>query len=106
MEILGLDIPLFQFPTLRSIHGLGMTDQDCYAKILSEKFSYTNTFYDREPRIDFSESHPDLANRYDFILSADVFEHVAPPVERAMNEVWRMLKPTGFLGRDGALHSR
>jgi SAM-dependent methyltransferase len=74
-----------------------MTDQDCYAKILCEKFSYTNTFYDREPSVDFSKSHPDLANRFDFILSADVFEHVAPPVERAMHEVWQMLKPTGFL---------
>jgi SAM-dependent methyltransferase len=36
-------------------------------------------------------------NRFDFILSADVFEHVAPPVEQAMQEAWQMLKPTGFL---------
>jgi SAM-dependent methyltransferase len=34
---------------------------------------------------------------YDFVLSADVLEHVAPPVERALEETWRLLKPHGFL---------
>ena len=34
---------------------------------------------------------------YDFILSSDVFEHVAPPVERAFEEAFRLLKPNGFL---------
>jgi SAM-dependent methyltransferase len=31
-------------------------------------------------------------------LSADVLEHIAPPVERALEEVRRMLKPRGFFG--------
>lgn len=96
-ELFGRNIPLVQFPRLPCIRGLGMTDQENYAEILASKFSYTNTFYDCEPRLDFSEPHPQLSDSYDFILSADVFEHVAPPVERAMNEVCRMLKPTGFL---------
>jgi SAM-dependent methyltransferase len=97
MELFGQDIPLVRFPRLPCIRGVGMTDQEGYSEILASKFSYTNTFYDREPRLDFSEPHPHLSNTYDFVLSADVFEHVAPPVERAMSEVWRMLKPAGFL---------
>lgn len=97
MELFACDIPLIQFPTLPGICGLGMTDKECYAKLLEEKFQYTNTFYDHEPRIDFSQRHPSLAAKFDFILSADVFEHVAPPPIRAMNEVCNMLKPTGFL---------
>ncbi len=96
-ELFGRDIPLVRFPDLPGICGLGMSDKECYAEILTSKFSYRNTYYDREPRIDFSEPHPHLSETYDFILSADVFEHIAPPVDRAVNEVWRALKPAGFL---------
>ena len=91
-------MPLPGFPKMKAIRGLGMSDKDCYNRLLAEKFDYTNTFYDREPRLDFTESHPELAGQYDFILSADVLEHIAPPVERALEETRRMLKPHGFLG--------
>ena len=97
IELFGQAIHLTQFPKLPAIRGLGMTDKKGYAEILASKFSYTNTFYDREPRLDFRESHPDLKESFDFILSADVLEHVAPPVERTMDEIRCMLKPGGFL---------
>lgn len=98
IEIFGRSLPLHAFPQMKAIRGLGMSDKDCYNGLLAEKFDYTNTFYDREPRLDFTESHPELAGRYDFILSADVLEHIAPPVERALEETRRMLKPHGFMG--------
>jgi SAM-dependent methyltransferase len=98
MELFGQSIPLTEFPKIRSIRGLGMTDQQGYAEILAEKFDYTNTYYDREPRFDFTEFHPQLAGTYDFILSADVLEHIAPPVERALAEVCQLLRPRGFFG--------
>jgi hypothetical protein len=98
MELFGRSLPLPAFPAMKAIRGLGMSDKDCYNALLAEKFDYTNTFYDREPRVDFTEAHPELAGRYDFILSADVLEHIAPPVENALAEARRMLKPHGFLG--------
>ena len=61
------------------------------------KFDYINTFYDREPRIDITEPHPDRHGTYDFILSSDVFEHIGVPVERAFDEVYKLLKPHGVL---------
>jgi len=97
IEIFGQSVVLADFPKLKAIRGLGMSDQPCYAGILNDKFDYTNTYYDREPRFDFTEPHPQLAGSYDFILSSDVFEHIAPPVERACEEVCRLLKPHGFL---------
>jgi SAM-dependent methyltransferase len=97
LEIFGQSLILADFPKLKAIRGLGMSDQQCYAGLLAEKFDYTNTYYDRDPRFDFTESHPKLSETYDFILSADVFEHIAPPVERACEEVQRLLKPRGFL---------
>ena len=75
-----------------------MTDKECYADRLAEKFNYTNTHYDREPRLDITQPHPELAGSCDFLLAADVLEHIAPPVERAMEEMCRLLKPNGFLG--------
>jgi len=98
IELFGRSLPLPGFPKMKAIRGLGMSDKDCYNGLLAEKFDYTNTFYDREPRLDFTESHPELAGQYDFILSADVLEHIAPPVERAFEETRRILKPHGFLG--------
>jgi SAM-dependent methyltransferase len=98
MELFGSSLTLRQFPTLKAIRGLGLSDQPGYAGILAEKFDYTNTYYDREPRFDIAEPHPHLAGTYDFILLADVLEHIAPPVERALEEACRLLKPRGFLG--------
>ena len=98
VELFGQSLVLTDFPRLKAIRGLGMTDQQCYANILAEKFDYTNTYYDREPRFDFTESHEQLAGSYDFILSADVLEHIAPPIERALEETHRLLKPSGFFG--------
>jgi len=98
MELFGQSLTLTEFPKLKAVRGLGMTDKEGYARILAEKFDYTNTHYDREPRFYFTEAHPRLAGSYDFILSSDVIEHIAPPVERALEEVHRLLKPHGFLG--------
>ena len=98
LELFDRSLILAEFPRLKAIRGLGMSDKDCCASLLAEKFDYTNTFYDSEPKIDFTERHPQLDGQYDFILSADVLEHVSPPVERMLDECCRLLKPHGFLG--------
>ena len=97
MELFGRNLVLADFPRLKSIRGLGMSDKACYASILEEKFDYRNTYYDREPRFDFSETHGGLHGTLDFVLSADVLEHVSPPVETMLMEVHELLKPHGFL---------
>jgi SAM-dependent methyltransferase len=98
VELFGESMPLAHFPRLKSIRSVGMTDKDCIADILTDKFDYTNTHYDREPRLDVTEFHPGLEGAYDFILCADVLEHIAPPIERALDELCRLLKPNGFAG--------
>jgi hypothetical protein len=98
LELFGQSLPLPDFPRLKAVRGVGMSDKECYSGRLADRFDYTNTFYDREPRLDFTEAHPELAGTCDFILSADVLEHIAPPVERALAEAAVLLKPNGFLG--------
>lgn len=98
MELFGESVTLKDFPRLKSIRAIGMTDKESYSGLLAEKFDYTNTHYDREPRLDITEPHPLLAGTCDFILAADVLEHIAPPIGRALDELCRLLKPNGFLG--------
>src|ERR1035441_3590111 len=57
MELFGRNLILADFPRLKSVRALGMSDKECYASILQEKFDYRNTYYDREPRLDFSQPH-------------------------------------------------
>ena len=97
LELFGRSLMLPDFPKLKSIRALGMSDKPCYASLLSEKFDYQNTFYDREPQFDFSKPHIHLYGTLDFVVSSDVLEHVAPPVEATLTEVFRLLKPRGFL---------
>jgi len=97
LELFGEARLLPEFPQYDNVKAFGMSDAHCYALPLAEKINYTNTFYDREPYLDITVPHPDQYGAYDFILSSDVFEHVAPPVERAFEEAFRLLKPNGFL---------
>ncbi|MGC9971439.1 MAG: methyltransferase domain-containing protein [Bryobacteraceae bacterium] len=97
VELFGLDLELEQFPHLKSIRGSGLSDWEGYADVLAEKFDYTNTFLNQEPRFDISMASPARYGQYDFIISAEVFEHVEPPVERVFREACQLLKPHGVL---------
>lgn len=97
MELFHENLLLPDFPTRREIRGLGMTDWEGYAVKLFEKFDYQNTYYHEEPKLDIAAASiaPEFMGK-DFIISSDVFEHVAPPVSRAFENVWKMLKPGGL----------
>ena len=96
-EIFGVEIALPDFPVLKGVRAMGMSDPEELAQRLAEKFDYTNTFYHQEPRLDVVEPAPEHTGRYDFILSSEVLEHVPPPVERAFANLNRLLKPDGLL---------
>jgi SAM-dependent methyltransferase len=96
-ELLGTSLALPDFPRVRSISGLGLSDADFYAERLREKLDYRNTLYDREPRLDLLNPPAGEIGRYDFVLASEVFEHVPAPVERAFSSALRLLKPNGVL---------
>jgi SAM-dependent methyltransferase len=97
MELFGVNLPVPDFPRIKSLRGLGTSDSPRYAELLSQKFDYRNTFYDREPRFDLAYPPTADAGQYDFLVSSDVLEHVAPPAENAFQNVATALKPTGLL---------
>jgi len=96
-ELFGDPLTLPEMPKLKGIRGLGMSDSPQLAARLEEKFDYINTYYHQSPRFDIT--HPDATEegRYDFVICAEVLEHVPPPVERAFATLYRILKPDGVL---------
>lgn len=89
----NLNLP--EFPTRKDLVGLGLSDASHYASRLKERLSYTNTFFHKEPFLDIAsdEIAPERRQACDFIISSEVFEHVAPPLEAAFRHVFQMLKP-------------
>jgi hypothetical protein len=95
--LFGRCLTISDFPDRPDIVAWGLSDWDGYALRLREKFSYTNTFYHTEPRLDITNITPSDIGRLDVLISSDVFEHVSPPVRPAFKNARLLLKPDGFL---------
>ena len=74
-----------------------MSDEELYSKILEEKFTYTNTFFHQEPHLDIKDPRPDLRGRFNFVICAEVMEHVPPPMHIAFKNLNSLLRPGGLL---------
>lgn len=94
-ETTGADAALPAMTPRRDIVGLGLSDAACYAGPLARVFAYRNTFFHAEPRLDITAVDPSLHGRHDFVIASDVFEHVTPPVSRAFDGAFALLKPGG-----------
>ena len=95
--LFGMDLALSGFPMLKSVRGLGISDSDIYSNRLASVFSYTNTFYHREPFFDLTKPDEAEFGRYDFVICSDVLEHIPPPVDVAFETLAKLLKPSGVL---------
>jgi hypothetical protein len=97
LELFGTSLPLPEFPRVRSLRGLGLSDPAAYAESLASRFDYRNTFLDRPPRLDITEPPHGENGLYDFITASEIFEHTAPPASRAFEGAARLLNSRGVL---------
>jgi hypothetical protein len=97
MELFGMPLTVPDFPRVKSLRGIGMSDSAQYADLLAARFDYRNTFYDREPRFDIANVDERELGLHDFVLSSEVLEHVAPPVGRSLANAFGLLKTAGVL---------
>jgi SAM-dependent methyltransferase len=96
-EIFGIEMTLPEMPAMKGVRGIGMSDSSELAARLAEKFNYANTFYHQPPFFDVTKPDPRDEERYDFIFSSEVMEHIPPPVERGFETIARLLQPNGVL---------
>ncbi len=72
-----------------------MSDPLPIAEVLAKRFDYRNTCFDREPRFDITAPlQPGM--ECDFVVASEVFEHVQAPVQKAFDNLAKLLKPGGF----------
>jgi hypothetical protein len=96
LALYGRSVPLREFRADKRIAGLGMSDWEGYARGLAEKFSYTNTYYHQEPRLDITAIPESMVERHRFLISSDVFEHIPPEgLEAAFANSRRLLRGNG-----------
>ena len=97
LELFQVNLPLPDFPRLKSLRGLGISDSPQYAEALSAKFDYRNTFHDRAPQFDLMKPPSSELGQYDFVIVSDVLEHVPPPAETGFHNAYALLKPGGVV---------
>lgn len=95
--LFGASLPIARFPRASGKCGIGISDALAYAGRLARKLDYVNTFYHQAPRMDVCAPDPDLHASCDFVISTDVLEHVVPPVHKAFDGVYSLLRPGGVL---------
>jgi SAM-dependent methyltransferase len=97
MQLFGESLPLPSFPDAKHIRGVGMSDPHCIGTEFSAKFDYTNTYYHQDPKLDITQSDAGDEGKYDFIICSEVFEHIPLPIQIAFDNLYRLLKPDGFV---------
>jgi hypothetical protein len=95
LALFNRSLVISDFPDRKDLVGKGMSDWDGYALPLARKLSYQNTYYHKEPLLDITRISDSDRNSVDFLLSTDVFEHVAPPVSLAFENARAMLRENG-----------
>lgn len=94
MELFGDSLSLAEFRKRKDVRGIGMSDPIPIAEVLARRFTYQNTFFDRPPRLDITDVEG--SEQYDFIIVSEVFEHIQAPVQKAFDNLARLLKRDGF----------
>jgi SAM-dependent methyltransferase len=97
LELFGESKAIADFPIRPDLVGLDMSGAANYALPLAQRIGYVNTFLHKAPFLDITSPGKEWLSRCDFLISSDVFEHVAPPVSRAFRNAIRLLKPGGVL---------
>lgn len=95
LELFDASLAIADFPNRPDIVGIDMSGAPNYAEGLARKFSFTNTFFHKSPRLDITDPDTHWFDHCNFVISSDVFEHVAHPVGRAFDNTLRLLKPGG-----------
>jgi hypothetical protein len=81
-----------------SVKGFGCSDAEVYASRLRRIFTYTNTFFHQEPRLDLADAKTyKHVNGSQFAICSDVIEHTLQPPQVCLKNLYDSLASNGFL---------
>jgi hypothetical protein len=95
MGLRGTSQALPDWPIDKSICGVGLSDWPGYGVGLARATDYTNTYFHKEPLFDIVRPRADYHNKFDYLISTEVFEHVVQPVSRAFDGARKVLRSGG-----------
>ena len=83
----------------RNLNILGVSDGYLTSTILSRIYGkgYTNYHYHLEPKLDITDVPIHLYGLADIISCSEVLEHVEPPIQKAFDGLFKLLKRNGTL---------
>lgn len=99
IALFGESISCDEFRLEHQKAGIGLS----VPEIIAEKFlenknlGFINTYYYKEPLLDIVNPDNKYLNKFDYLISSDVFEHVPPPIIDTFKNVRKILKPGGAL---------
>jgi len=84
---------------VRKINILGVSDGHLTSSILSRIYgrNYRNFHYHLEPKLDITNVESILIGSADIISCSEVLEHVEPPIQKAFDGLYKLLKKNGVL---------
>jgi SAM-dependent methyltransferase len=89
---------LFFAKEIKGAKVVGLSDHVAIQQFIELlELSYVNTFFDVDPRLDISNPSKNWHNFADILISSDVMEHVMPPISKAFDGHYQVLRPGGKL---------
>ena len=93
----GRAVPLPMLPPRPEVTVFGMSCPRIFDDKLTDKVDLWNTFFDNEPRFDITDLEEPFPGPFDLAISVEILEHVPPPVSKAFENLYKILKPGGIL---------
>ena len=93
----GRAVPLPMLPPRPEVTAFGMSCPRIFNDMFSDKVNLWNTFYDKEPCFDITKLEEPYPDPFDLAISVEILEHVPPPVSKAFENLYKILKPDGIL---------
>jgi hypothetical protein len=83
----------------RNLKILGVSDGYLTSTVLKKVYKkrYTNFHYHMEPKLDITSVSTSLKNSSDIVSCSEVLEHVEPPIQKAFDGLYQLLKADGVL---------
>lgn len=97
--VLGRNLSLLSRLRLKKDSVIGLSDAPSIESLLTKdrRFTYTNTFFDEDPRLDVANVSTLWTDKASILISSDVLEHVFFPISKSIMGHLQILKPGGLL---------